>query len=280
MGSTPLTTFPKLSRSFKRCFPFRLSVPSFIYPAGYVENVRLLSPYVDEIELLLFESDESSLPSQWEIEELAALAASQHISYNIHLPIDLDLADSDDRCRQSDAKRLAKAVERVTPLSPTTHVLHLPFNEADTDPRTVAKWVRRNRNSLNEIFAAGNVPPGNFSIETLDYSPFLFEALVAEFDLAVCVDIGHLFRYGYALEAVWRKFGHRTTMVHLHGVFQQKDHLALDRMGAGKRERVKRYLGDYSGGLSLEVFSFDRLTASLSCLAEMFPPDRTDDITF
>jgi len=273
-SDTPLT-FPDLPQSFKKRFPFRLSVPSFIYPANYIDNARMLAPFVDEIELLLFESHESHLPHASEIDQLASLAVDQEISYNVHLPIDLYLASVDNHSRQEAVDRLTTAIDRVRPLSPTTYTLHLPYNEADTHPKTVDKWARRNRECLDEILAASKAHPGQISIETLEYPPFWFETVVAALGLAVCIDIGHIMRFGYNLEEVWRIFANRTTMIHLHGVYQGQDHLALAQMPAEARALIKRCLGSYSGALSLEVFSFERLNTSLPCLAQMFPPDST-----
>lgn len=273
MNSISPLTFPSLAESFKQRFTFRLSVPSFIYPAGYIENIQRLAPFVDEIELLLFESAESSLPQRSEIDEMASLAYVHKITYNVHLPIDLDLANSDRQIRRQGVERLTNAIDRVRPLSPTTHTLHLPFNEADTKSGTVEKWVLHNRESLFEILDAVKIAPDNISIETLSYPPFWFEQLVAELDLAVCIDIGHLLRYGFNLESVWNTFKSRTTMIHLHGVYRGEDHLSLNRIAAEHREQIRTCLGDYTGGLSLEVFSFERLVASLSCLVRMFPPD-------
>ncbi|MFW6236790.1 MAG: hypothetical protein ACOC3F_00200, partial [Desulfosudaceae bacterium] len=56
--------------AYKNRYPFALSCPSFIFPAGYSENVRRLGSCVDEIELLFFESRPDSLPSPVEIREL------------------------------------------------------------------------------------------------------------------------------------------------------------------------------------------------------------------
>ena len=275
MKSAPLS-FPFLPESFKQRFAFRLSVPSFIYPASYVENVQRLAPFVDEIELLLLESAESSLPKRSEIDEMATLAQAHHITYNVHLPIDLDLANIDSQIRRRGVERLTNAIDRVCPLSPTTHTLHLPFNEADTESSTIEKWVLRNRESLCETLNSGKISPGDISVETLSYPPFYFERLVTELDLAVCIDIGHLLRYGFNLESVWATYKKRTTMIHLHGVYRGEDHLALDRMAEEHRAKVRACLGDYTGGLSLELFSFERLAASLPCLVRMFPPDPED----
>ena len=42
-------------------YPFKIGTTSYIYPAGYVDNVKILAPCLDEIELLLLESAESDI---------------------------------------------------------------------------------------------------------------------------------------------------------------------------------------------------------------------------
>lgn len=56
--------YPTLEKSHKGTFPFRLGTTSFIYPDNYETNVRLLAPYLDEIELLFLEGDPESLPKK------------------------------------------------------------------------------------------------------------------------------------------------------------------------------------------------------------------------
>jgi hypothetical protein len=55
--------FQDLPRSYKKRYPFRIGTTSFIYPAGYTENVARLGPHVDEIEILMFESHPDSRPT-------------------------------------------------------------------------------------------------------------------------------------------------------------------------------------------------------------------------
>ena len=64
---------PALPKSYKSMFPFKIGTTSFIYPDNYVRNVNMLAPYLDEIELILFENTPSSLPSKHEIKELFAV---------------------------------------------------------------------------------------------------------------------------------------------------------------------------------------------------------------
>jgi len=49
-----MTNYTALPKSYKHAYPFKLGTTSFIYPDGYVPNVKMLGPYMDEIELLFF----------------------------------------------------------------------------------------------------------------------------------------------------------------------------------------------------------------------------------
>ncbi|MEJ2657277.1 MAG: hypothetical protein P8012_08760, partial [Desulfobacterales bacterium] len=79
--------YPSLPKSYKNAFPFKIGTTSFIYPNNYVQNVVLLAPYLDEIELILFESTPDSLPSMNVISTLLSLADEYHLSYNVHHPL-------------------------------------------------------------------------------------------------------------------------------------------------------------------------------------------------
>ena len=56
MTDNQLHEYPALSKSYKGLFPFKICTTSFIYPDHYIPNVKMLGPFVDEIELLVFES--------------------------------------------------------------------------------------------------------------------------------------------------------------------------------------------------------------------------------
>jgi hypothetical protein len=83
--------YPPLPKSYKGLYPFKLGTTSYIYPDGYTQNVKMLAPYVDEIELLLFESAPDSLPSNHEIKKLLLLSNEFDLTYNVHLPTDISL---------------------------------------------------------------------------------------------------------------------------------------------------------------------------------------------
>jgi sugar phosphate isomerase/epimerase len=222
--------FPSLGTVYKGCFPFRLSVPSFIYPASYADNVRLLGPFVDEIELLLFESNNDSLPDPTEIDELAALARRFNLTYNVHLPIDLNIGSADPSARHESVRRMAQVARRAQPLAPTTYTLHLPFTQQDQSLPNVEKWRRRTLQSMETFLQASDIAPGLFSIETLDYPPQWFAPIVDLLDLSVCLDVGHVLHHGFDFEEQFTRFGKRIVICHLHGVAEGRDHVSLDRL--------------------------------------------------
>ncbi len=251
--------------SLKNRYPFRLGTTSFIFPADYTTNVRHLAPLVDEIELLLFESNH--LPPVDEIRGLEELARTQGISYNIHLPMDVHLAGETHEIRKHAVDAVTRAIDRVAPLCPTTHTLHLTFDQSDRRPGTVDQWQHLCMESITEVLKRSRISPDRISIETLDYDPFWLTPIVEALDLAICVDVGHVILYGFDLPQVLGSFADRTSILHLHGVTGGRDHLALTQLDPSLRGTIAGYLHDFTGSASIEVFNLKRLCESL----EYFP---------
>lgn len=255
-------------RSLKGRYAFRAGAPSFIFPADYVINVQRLAPYVDEIELLVFESHAESLPSKETISELTRLGHDSGITYNVHLPLDLHLAPTSENARQKALDLLLGAMERVVPLGAVTHTLHLDYREKDHHPDTVAAWQARMRNQVNQVIETGPLDARQISIETLDYPPCYFDPVINDLGLAVCLDIGHLIRYGYDVAAAIAAYGERTDIIHLHGVADGRDHLSAHRLSVAVRQIIVPFLRMYNRSLSLEVFTPQRLKDSLDWLGK------------
>jgi hypothetical protein len=75
--------------SLKNRFPFRLGTTSYIIPEEILPNVLFLADKVDDIELVLFESDEfSNLPDETTVKRLKEIADRSDLTYTIHLPLD------------------------------------------------------------------------------------------------------------------------------------------------------------------------------------------------
>jgi sugar phosphate isomerase/epimerase len=258
-------------RSLKNQYPFRVGTTSFIYPADYITNVRYLAPYVDEIELLVFESHPKSLPSKKTIADLARLGNDLDITYNIHLPLDINLAASEKDNRLKAISLLLGAMERVTPLDAVTHTLHLDYREKDHRPDTVSAWQARMQQQVHHVIKTGPLDANRISIETLDYPPAYFSPIVKDLGLAVCLDIGHLIRYGYDVGEIIAVYGALTDIIHLHGVINGKDHLSTHLLNPAIVQTLLLFLSRYTQSLSLEVFNPRHLSNSLEWLGNTIP---------
>ena len=258
--------YPSLARSYKGIFPFKLGTTSFIYPDHYVPNVKMLGPYLDEIELLLFESlPTDSLPTSRVIRELSDLAREHDLTYNIHLPTDVSISAAQPQQQQQAVDTVLNIIDCVAPLCPTTYALHIPYHQKSFDPDTVKSWQRGVFKNLEKILAGG-IPAESIAVETLDYQFDLLDDILAELNLSVCLDIGHLIGHGYDLSALFDKYGDTTSIIHLHGVKNGRDHLALDKLPPKFIEPIITILKRFSGSVSLEVFALDDLKFSLAFL--------------
>ncbi|NOQ19417.1 MAG: TIM barrel protein [Desulfobacterales bacterium] len=258
--------YPALARSYKGIFAFKLGTTSFIYPDHYIPNVKMLGPYLDEIELLLFESlPGDALPSKAIIAELSHLAREYGLTYNIHLPTDVSISDEKPEKQQHAVNTVLSVIDKVSPLAPTAYALHIPYNKKSFDNDTVKSWQSRVFKNLGKILAGG-IPAESIAVETLDYRFDLLNDILAELNLRVCLDIGHLIAHGYDLNALFKKYFDITSIIHLHGVKNGHDHLALDKLPDKFIEPVLALLKRFTGSVSLEVFSFDDLKPSLEFL--------------
>ena len=261
--------YPALPKSYKGLYPFKIGTTSFIYPDGYTQNVAMLGPYVDEIELLLFESAPDSLPSTQEIKKLLSLSKEFDLTYNVHLPTDISLSDSEPSIRQSAIETLKKVMDLTASLSPSTCTLHLSYDEKGLETDRIKNWQDRLYRSVGQFVATG-INAETISVETLTYPIEWVENILNDFNLSVCIDLGHLMVYGFDMETVFNRFCHRTSIIHLHGVENHKDHLPLNRLSKERSKVVRRILKRFTGVVSLEVFSYPHLKDSLPFLEELW----------
>lgn len=249
----------------KGIFPFRLGTTSYIVPAAAIPNIRFLGPHVDEIELLLFESEgENSLPSRADIDEMRLLAAEFDLLYNVHLPTDVYLGDADPLLRERSRRTMLRFIDRTSTLDPTVFILHCESSSADvrrnTDPNA---WMHRMGESLEKLVRDG-VDPHRVVLENIEYPPATILTLAEHFGMSLCMDIGHLLRCGHNLCEQMQPFLGKTSMIHLHGVANGRDHLGVHWIPEEAWNLIYRALfASYTGGLSLEVFALAELIPSI-----------------
>ena len=260
--------FPLLPKSYKNAFPFKIGTTSYIYPDNILPNVRHVGPYVDEIELLLFESTpKESLPTQQDIQALKTLSTELNFSFNVHLPIDIFLGSRSEKDRHHAVETLKWVIDLTAPITPTTHTLHLEGDLPSYGKESIERWQDTVSDSLARLLSSG-ISAESISIETLSYPFQWVEMIINEFNLSVCIDLGHLLKRGVDAEKIYASHKDKVVIVHLHGVDKDHDHKPLDKLSRQQWAAVMKMLKQYNGVVSLEVFSFDHLVTSLKVLEE------------
>ena len=252
--------------------PFRVGVTSYVYPDEILPNVEALAGRVDDIELILFESaDASNLPSPEVIARLAELGQQHNLTYTVHFPIDRALGSPVAEERRLMRQQMETIVRLVQPLPVSGYILHFEGITADADAQRVANWQHDIAVELRQFFAAADRPaPEKFCVENLGF-PFAWcDPLLAEFGLSVCADVGHLWRYGAAVDDFFRAYLPRIRVIHLHGERDGRDHLPLTALAPDRLDDLLRRLDGFSGVVTLEVFEYDAARLSVekltSCL--------------
>jgi sugar phosphate isomerase/epimerase len=246
-------------------FPFRIGTTSYIIPAAILPNIRFIGPYVDEVELVLFESGgEHSLPSRDEIVEMGHLAAEFDLLYNVHLPTDVYLGDKDPLVRDRSQQNIIRFIHGTSFLDPTVFVLHCESADANGQRSTnLDAWLDRISESLEKLVHAG-ANPHRIALENLEYAPEIILPLAEHFGMSLCMDMGHLLRYGHSLPDQMQLCLKKCSMIHLHGVREGRDHLGIHWIPEETWSLIHRALEDsFTGGVSLEVFSLKELIPSL-----------------
>jgi sugar phosphate isomerase/epimerase len=257
-------TYPSLGKSYKGHFPFKICTTSFIYPDMYAPNVTMLGPYMDEIELLFFDSTyEGSLPTAAQINELSTLFEKLQLTCNVHLPLDISLGDSDAKKRIHAVETVRQIIRMTAPLIPSTYTVHFTYEEKSRSEKDIVLWQERIMDSLDHILQE-NIIPEKFSAENLVEYPFGWvDHIINQTGIHTCIDIGHFLERGEDFESAFYKYVSTTDILHIYGVYEHQDHLSLDCLSAKSVDSLVSMLRDFSGTVSLEVFSFDKLSRSL-----------------
>ncbi len=213
--------------SIKNKFPFRIGTSSYIIPDDIIPNIKYLSQLVDDIEILLFESDEiSNLPNDTIIQEMNSLAKKFNLTYNIHLPIDIALGATDESLRKNSVQKCLRVIDLMQEVNPTAYILHLTGNPdimGESTAETIMDWLPLLYKSLKEMTNCG-IDSKLICVETLSYPFHYLDELIYKFNLSVCLDVGHLQLYNYSFEEHLLKYINKTKVVHLHGIVDGKDH--------------------------------------------------------
>jgi uroporphyrinogen-III synthase/sugar phosphate isomerase/epimerase len=259
-----------LLKSYKGRFPFKLSTTSYIYPDHILQNVVMLAPFFDEIELVLFESKgQDNLPNEEQMSSLVNFSKHQAIDFNIHLPIDIFLGDESEEVRSQGISILKRVIERTLRLKPSIYTLHFDIrDQGGRDETDIKAWKGRILQSIKEMLKY-RIELCRISVETLSYPMEWIEDIIEEFGFSICLDIGHILFYGQNLQSYLEKYLPKTSIIHLHGVQNGVDHQGIDRLPEETLKIIHSYLRNYHGIISIEVFSIGDLKRSLIIVGEV-----------
>ncbi|MBU1054804.1 MAG: sugar phosphate isomerase/epimerase [Proteobacteria bacterium] len=266
-----------LPESYKKKYPFKIGTTSYIYPDHMIPNVKMLAPYLDEIELLFFESiPPGSIPAKNEIKALHEISKEHGITYNIHLPTDIFSGSSDDTKRLRFVDTIVNIIDLTKILSPSTYTLHLSYPDDLDKTKCDQIWLNNVYDSMKKLMKSG-VNSKSISIETLEYPFEWIAGVISDFNLSVCIDAGHLILNGYDAQKVFKKYLDITAVIHLHGVKNGRDHQSLDKLSYKELETLINLMHGFTGTLSVEVFSFENLLPSLQCFNNCYQSFRQTD---
>jgi sugar phosphate isomerase/epimerase len=237
----------------------RISVPSWVIPGTYGENLRFLAGERDitGVELLFYLYDDeirAMLDDEWEL--IAGLAG--RFTYTAHLA-DRIMAEH------------GELVARLLPLVRNFVVHPYPAEEAEAEKGLLASWTAAYGGRARGTEDLGALSP--FLIENTQ--PGWQEALLPLLPpgTGLVMDTGHLLLEGRSPAEFFRRFGGRVGEIHLHTVDRAAasgdgrlpDHRPL-RAGEAWFEEFAPYLASFGGIVNLEVFSWEEVQASLAVL--------------
>lgn len=228
-----------------------------MYPADIVPNVQRMAPVVDDIELVLFQSEHSSnFPHKKTIAQLKELGKDNGCTYTVHFPIDKKAGSSDPGIRRSFVNAVKTLVDLTSDLTPFAYILHLEGISGLSTPEQIETWRKNVNDVCSEICAISLVEKSKICIENLDYNIDLNADVASLHGFSLCLDIGHLFLYHNNWPLVCRNFAPRAKVIHVHGIRDGKDHNALRLKELNKTHKVLReVLETFFGVLTLEVFN-------------------------
>ena len=267
-------------------YPFRLGTTSYIIPADILPNVQYLAGKVRDIELVLFEVEDGSnnLPGREQITRLRSIAAGNDLTFTIHLPLDLRLAD-DGSPRHDSLEKAKRVIDCTRDLDPYAYVLHLDGKSMrnGAKPAAMQSWQVQAIESLKIVGEwAGSLE--KLAVENLEGYPLdFYEPVLEQIAVSRTVDVGHLWLDNHDPVAYLRRALPRTRVIHIHGI-AGRDHKSLAHVPPDKLRAVLDELlrSIYCGVFTIEVFSEDDFLTSCAAVetimnAKSFPVEPAPD---
>jgi len=256
--------------SLKNRFPFRLGTTSYIIPADLIPNVRFLADKVDDIELVLYESDEmTNLPDATTVKKLKEMADRFDLTYTVHLPLDTWMGHEEVSVRERSVEKCLRVIERTAMLAPFAYIIHFHGDHLGKNPSPdLPRWLEGHRHSVERLLQF--VDPQNMCVEILDYPYDLIEDIVTDYRLSVCLDLGHLLLYGHSPEEYLDRYLSHIRVIHIHGVEDGHDHRSLTSVPAHILTTLVNRLNETPNNsrvVTMEIFDEEMLNQSMDVMS-------------
>ncbi|UWX58411.1 sugar phosphate isomerase/epimerase [Chlorobaculum sp. MV4-Y] len=255
-------------------YPFRLGTSSYIIPDDILPNMHYLVGKVEDVELVLFESDEfSNLPSPEVIAELVGLAAEHGLTYSVHLPLDVYLGNPDRVERERSVGKYRRIIDLTEALPKSAFVMHFEAGKGvdinDFSDAERALFVESLADSARMLLGGCGYPASMFCAENLNYPFELVWPVIEQFGFSVTLDVGHLEYYGFPTADYLDRYLSRTRVLHMHGTTEGRDHNSLAYMRPEALDLVVEALRKAEGEakvFTLEIFSEADFLSSVETL--------------
>jgi len=137
------------------------------------------------------------------IERLAALQAELGLAYTVHLPLwSVEPSTPLTPVRHGSARALINVVRATVSLEPEVYVLHATgalaaefyrMNLPDLGKAMLMRQFQAGAmESIHTILSETGIPSRQLAIETIEFPLDLTLEIAEEFDLSICLDVGHV----------------------------------------------------------------------------------------
>lgn len=257
--------------ALKGRFPFKLGTSSYIIQDDILPNVRFLKEKVDDVEIILFEyNNTDNIPSSETLRELSCIADENNLSYTIHMPLDLCLGSGNEKLRMESVEKSVRIIDIMRTLHPFSFVFHFNGDNRGSKPSLdIERWLYQHRRSLEQILKY--VEPSKIAVETLEYPFEIIYDTISSLGLKICMDIGHIILCEYDLQWYIGKYLPETQVIHLHGVNKSIDHKDITFLDEKTIAYVLTSIKESKTRivLTIEVFSEEELYDSMKVMEKI-----------
>jgi hypothetical protein len=234
--------------------PHHISLPSWVIPGTYAENLRFISekPEVKGVELLFFiYDDEIRTQFQNELEEIKTF--SRRFTFTAHLPEALESSHEE-------------LIETLLPM--VKHFIVHPGKAETINAQAflINRWAEKYGTAGSPRFLVENTGPG------------LLEKIIPLLSpqAGFCMDTGHLLLEGRSPAEYFVRYGGRIAEIHLHGIDKEKaaidgrlpDHRPI-KPDAPWLKELFLLIENFNGIINLEVFSWEEAAQSIAAIKQI-----------